>query len=125
MKEITLENLLDTEEHVSEFTAEMDTVQRDASNTANTLYRVADLVMQSDKENDLVLENLKYIDTVHVQGEAYKLRMDCRDYFKALVWLVKNTTICEQVAAKFHDTLKFNVERAAAKMLAEMQEYDS
>lgn len=125
MKEICLGNLLDTEEHISDFTAEMDTVQRDASNTANTLYRVADLVMQSDKENDLVLENLKYIDGVDVKGDGYKLRMDCRDYFKALVWLVKNTTICEQVAAKFHDTLKFNVERAAAKMLAEMQEYDS
>lgn len=125
MKEITLENLLDTEEHVSEFTAEMDTVQRDASNTANTLYRVAALVMESDKENDLVLEKLKEIESMYVQPDVFKLRMECKDYFKALVWLVKNTTICEQVAAKFHDTLKFNVERAAAKMLAEMQEYDS
>lgn len=125
MKEITLENLLDTEEHVSEFTAEMDTVQRDTSNTADTLYRVADLVMQSDKENDLVLEKLKEIESQYIQPDVLKLRMECKDYFKALVWLVKNTTICEQVAAKFHDTLKFNVERAAAKMLAELQEYDS
>ena len=125
MKEITLENLLDSEEHVSEFTADLDTVQRDTSNTANTLYRVADLVMESDKENDLVLEKLKDIESWCCQGDVYKLRMECKDYFKALVWLVKNTTICEQVAAKFHDTLKFNVERAAAKMLAEIQEYDS
>lgn len=124
MKEITLENLLTTEEHVSEHTADMDEVLRETSNTADTLYRVADLVALSDEENDLVLEKLKDIETWYGKGDVCMLRMECRDYFKALAWLVKNTTICEQVAAKFHDTLKFNVERAAAKMLAEIKEYE-
>lgn len=125
MKEITLENLLSTEEHVSEYTADMDEVLRQTSNTADTLNRVADLVVQSNEENDLVLEKLKEIESWYSRGDVCSLRMECRDYLKALAWLVKNTTICEQVAAKFHDTLKFNVERAATKMLQEIKAYDS
>ena len=123
MKEITLENLLKTEENISEFTSEMDNVQRETSNTADTLNRVADLVAISDEDNDEVMARLREIESWYSKGDACSLRMACRDYFKALVWLVKNTTICEQVAAKFHDTLKFNVERASEKMLFEIQKY--
>lgn len=125
MKEITLENLLSSEEHVSEYTADMDEVLRQTSNTADTLNRVAELLEPSDDDRDGTIERLKEIEAWFTAGNLNGLRLACRDYFTALAWLVKNTTICEQVAAKFHDTLKFNVERAAAKMLQEIQAYDN
>lgn len=125
MKEITLENLLSSEEHVAEYTADMDEVLRQTSNTADTLNRVAELLTSSDEDSEDDMGHLKEIETWYSKRNIDRLRLACRDYFTALAWLVKNTTICEQVAAKFHDTLKFNVERAAAKMLQEIQEYDS
>lgn len=125
MKEITLENLLKSEEFVSECSAAMDEVLRGTSNTADTLNRVAELLVPSAEDSDGEIEHLREIESWFTTGNKNCLRLACRDYFTALAWLVKNTTICEQVAAKFHDTLKFNVERASEKMLAEVQEYDS
>lgn len=125
MKEITLENLLKSEELISDYTADMDAVLRETSNTADTLNRVAGFVFHSDEDNDLVLDELCQIERWYHEENTGCLKVACINYFKALVWLVKNTTICDQVAAKFHDTLKFNVERATEKLLAEVQDYDS
>lgn len=125
MKEITLENLLDTDEKICKCTEEMDEVLRQTLSTADTLKRVADLIAPSDEKRDGETEHLKEIEAWYNKYDLCRLRAECRDSFKALVWLVKNTTICEQVAAKVHDTLKFNVERAAEKMLQEIKEYNS
>lgn len=123
MKEITLENLLKTEEYVSGCTADIDEVLRETSNTADTLNRIQELIAESDEDTDLVQERLNELTKWQEENTTF-LKYQSRDYFKALVWLVKNTTICEQVAAKFHDTLKFNVERASEKMLAVIKEYE-